>query len=49
MNLSDLVKRRRKLVVPISSQGGLEFLDFAVRLPGAIPQIIVFHKQSLGT
>src|SRR6202171_5621141 len=46
-DVCDLLERRRRLIVPVAAQRRFQFLNFRVRLSGAVPQIIVLHRLFL--
>src|SRR5882762_3073947 len=46
-NVCNLLERRRGLILPVAAQRRFQFLNFRVRLSGAVPQIIVLHRLFL--
>src|SRR5260370_600442 len=48
-DVRNLLERGRQLIMPVAAEHGFQFLNFRVRLAGAVPQIIVLHNFSLLT
>src|SRR6266850_4567217 len=46
-NLYNLFEGRRWTVVAITTQHFFELLNFGIRVAGAVPQVVVFHKSFL--